>query len=434
MTNMHRELAVRTLAVRLLGETSGATAVMVALVSTMVLGAAGLGSEAALWYVTQRNMQGAADSAAYGAVIAAAAGGGPTVFTSEAKSEAAKLGFVDQVANTTVTVNKPPKSGNYTATTSAIEVIVQQPQTRFLSALYLANNPTIAARAVAVQGGGPYCVLALDGNASVDAFVNGTTNINLIACGLAVDSNSSTALDIVGNATITAASASIVGNVSTSGGGTLTTANGTVTGAPTIPDPYANMSVPAFAGCNYTNFVLHNHQTQTIDASNGTDVFCGGIQLNGGSSLTLQNGTFVLDQGTLSVAGGATFTVNNGTIVLSSSTGANFATVSIAGGAVVNVTAPATGSAAGIVGMAFFQDRRAPKGVSNDFRGGATQTITGAIYLPTETVAFAGGTQTGTGCTQIVADTIDFKGNANLEINCTGKGVKAVTTVPQLVE
>jgi Flp pilus assembly protein TadG len=48
----------------LLRNRSGATAVTVALALTAVLGFAGLGTEAASWYYTKRNMQSAADAAA----------------------------------------------------------------------------------------------------------------------------------------------------------------------------------------------------------------------------------------------------------------------------------------------------------------------------------------------------------------------------------
>src|SRR5437764_14063720 len=49
---------------RLLRNRSGATAVAIALALTAVLGFAGLGTEAASWYYTKRNMQSAADAAA----------------------------------------------------------------------------------------------------------------------------------------------------------------------------------------------------------------------------------------------------------------------------------------------------------------------------------------------------------------------------------
>jgi hypothetical protein len=55
----------------------------------------------------QRNMQGAADQAAYSAVIASRAGGGANA-TTQAKGIAASMGFADGQAGVTVAVNNPP--------------------------------------------------------------------------------------------------------------------------------------------------------------------------------------------------------------------------------------------------------------------------------------------------------------------------------------
>src|SRR5438128_9244111 len=91
-----------------LRDRSGATAVAVAFALTAVLGFAGLGTEAASWYYTKRNMQSAADAAAATAAANAAKvlyqGGTPTPsqFTTDAQSIAAKYGYLDGSSNTTV--------------------------------------------------------------------------------------------------------------------------------------------------------------------------------------------------------------------------------------------------------------------------------------------------------------------------------------------
>ena len=412
-----------TLCRRLAADRSGASAVIVGLAITVLLGLAGLGTEGASWYVSKRTMQGAADAAAYGAALA-----GTVNYVTEAKAIAASHGFVDQTAGVSVAVNNPPLSGNYTNNSSAVEVVIQQPQARLLSNFYLANDPTIATRAVVLRGVGPDCVLALNGTASADAFVNGTTDVNLIKCGLAVNSNSASALDIVGSAQINADSASVVGGIS--GNGTLTTVNGTFTGAAAVPDPYANVQIPDYQSLPCTALPVNG---QTIDASQvagGIVRFCASLSLTGHETITLENGIFILDGGSLSV-NNSTLNLINATIVLTSSNGSNYGTVSIHGGATINATAPTTGPMAGI---AFYQDRNAPAGTNNDFSGGTTQNIQGAIYFPSEIVDFAGGTQTGSGCLQIVAGEVDFKGNANLESNCTGKGVKTISSPPKQVE
>jgi hypothetical protein len=410
---------------RLAADRSGASAVMVALAITGMLGLVGLGTETAQWYVTKRTMQGAADASAFGAALA---GTDSTAYTTEADAIAASHSFVNKLAGVTVAVNVPPTSGNYTTNISAIEVIIGQPQHRLFSNFYLTSDPIIKARAVVLRGLGPDCVLALNGTASADAFLNGTTDVNLIKCGLAVDSNSPSALDIVGSAQITADSASVVGGIA--GNGTLTTVNGTFTGAAAVPDPYQNVQIPSYLPLPCTPLPISG---QTVDASQvagGIVRFCGSLSLAGQKNVTLENGIFIFDGGSVSL-NNSTLNLINATIILTSSNGNNYGTVSILGGSTVNATAPTTGPTAGI---AFYQDRNAPTGVNDTFAGGTTQNIKGAIYLPSQTVVFAGGTQTGSGCTQIVAGEIDFKGNANLESNCTGTGVKTIASLPKQVE
>src|SRR3979409_619333 len=60
----------RDACVRLIDDRSGSVVPMVAIMLTVLLGLAALGTEVGTWYGTKRNMQGAADSAAYSAAIA----------------------------------------------------------------------------------------------------------------------------------------------------------------------------------------------------------------------------------------------------------------------------------------------------------------------------------------------------------------------------
>src|SRR5919107_4509602 len=71
---------------------SGSVATMTALAMPALIGVAGLGAEVSYWYLVQRSMQNAADSA----VIAAATNGSAN-YASEAKAAAARYGYVDGV-------------------------------------------------------------------------------------------------------------------------------------------------------------------------------------------------------------------------------------------------------------------------------------------------------------------------------------------------
>jgi hypothetical protein len=79
-------------------------------------------------------------------------------------------------------------------------------------------------------------------------------------------------------------------------------------------------------------------------------------------------------------------------------------------------------------------DRNAPS-ATDKFNGGSSQNITGAVYMPSQTVDYTGGaTAGGSVCTQIIGDQVNFSGNSNLQDNCTGYGISQITAPPKLVE
>ena len=137
----------------------GSVAIQIGILTTVLIGMAGLGTEIPYLMFKHRQMQTAADSAALGAGVALARGY-PALAT-EANGIAAALGFVNGAGNVTVTVNNPPKSGTYTSNSSAVEVIIIQPQTLRMAGLLGVSRYNLTARAVALAGsaGGGYGML-----------------------------------------------------------------------------------------------------------------------------------------------------------------------------------------------------------------------------------------------------------------------------------
>ena len=258
-------------------------------------------------------------------------------------------------------------------------------------------------------------MLALNRTASGAVTVQGSANVVLNNCNLYDDSNSGAALTVGGSATLSALSVGVVGNIS--GSSRVTATNGIATGLTPVPDPYANVSFPSFSGCDKNNFAAHS--SQTIDPG----VYCLGIRVVAGATLTLNPGVYYLDRGNLSVAGNSTMTGIGVTLVFTSSTGNNYATALVTSAANINLTAPTTGPTAGVV---IFGDRGMPVGTSFRFIGGGSQFLGGAIYVPKGNLEFAGGNGAGTSCTQIIADTIGLSGNSNLKLDCTGVGTKPI--------
>jgi len=392
---------------------SGGYLLIGAIVMPVLVGMVGLGTEAGLWYARHHQMQSAADSAAVTAATDYYLNQSSGTLTVQAQSIAASYGFVSGTNGVSVTVNHPPLSGSYTSDQRAVEVIINEPQQRLFSSIYASTTVPIQARSVALGSGGKGCVIALDPTASGAVTTQGTANVALNGCSLYDNSGSTTAMTVGGSSTVSADSVNIVGGISNTTG--ITTQSGVATGQSPIGDPYANASYPGFTGCDQSNFTAKN--AVTINPG----VYCGGMKLNAGANVTLNAGIYYLDQGSLTVNGGATLTGTGVTLVFTSSSGHNYASAQINGGAVINLVAPSTGPTAGIV---LFGDRNMTVGTSFKLNGGSTQVFGGAVYLPRGVVEFAGGAASTNGCLQMVADTITFTGNANFSINCKGYGTK----------
>jgi hypothetical protein len=269
-------------------------------------------------------------------------------------------------------------------------------------------------------------VLALDRTVTKAALNSGGGTINLNNCDLYDDSNDSAGLYGGGSSLVVARQIGVVGGVNNVSG--FQTTQGLVTHFPVVPDPYADVSVPAFSGCDKNNFSSKN--TQTISPG----VYCNGMQFNAGTIATFSPGVYYVDGGTFQVNGGASLSGTGVTIILTSSTPSkpsSFADASINGGATINLSAPTSGSLSGLVVLG---DRRAPVGTTYKFNGGSSQVFTGAVYLPSGAVQWAGGAGTSTNCTQVIGDTINFTGGAALAVNCANAGTRAIGLSTKLME
>ncbi|HEV2551363.1 MAG TPA: Tad domain-containing protein [Stellaceae bacterium] len=426
------KLAARVRGMPLIEDRSGATAMIVGLGATMLVGFAGIGTEMGLWYFNHRNLQNAADSAAMSAETAIYQGSANWV--TEAKATAARYGFVDGTGGVTVTVNKPPASGPNVGNADDVEVIVTEPQTRLFTAMFSNAAISQTARAVAqIQTNGNGCVVTLDKNKVEDLFQNGNTQLNLISCDLYVNSNAPDALDQVGNASISAHSVYVVGGITDTARTSLTTTAGTYTGIAPIADPYANVQQPTPGSCT----------SQTITGGNQTlspGTFCNGMNFTGGN-VTLSPGVYIVDGNQFQASGNANISGDGVTIFLTGS-GNNYANMQITGNASLNITPPTTGDTQGI---GIFQDRNAPAPtcpidsqcpLQNNI-GGNGAVVAGVVYFPNESVMWNGNGATATpSCAQIVALTLKFAGNANFQTNCSGTpGVVKIGAIPaRLVE
>jgi Flp pilus assembly protein TadG len=440
--------------VRMLGDHEGGSAVLLALSLSGIIGFAGLGTEVASWYLTKRSMQSAADSAATTAAASLARNTSATQdqLLIDARSIAATFNFVDGTASTSVTMNQPPTTTTgldssqcrspLTGYQCYVEVVITQPQTPLLSALFMSSGPTITSRAVALANtkvGDQGCVLALNGASVIDIQLNGGINLNFTGCAFYDNSPlQSAALTMSNNASLSALAGYIVGTANQTTG--ITTTDGLFTGINPINDPYADVPLPApHAACDDSSRNNNKNLNMTLSAtSDGTYVFCKDVSMdaNGGNPvLTLNPGIYILacganlnmTSGTIQASGGVTLVLERA--CPSGNAASNPGTTSITGNANINITAPASGPTSG---LAFFQERytctASVTNCTNTLGGGGNLNITGAAYFPNNPVNYAGGTATGgaSQCTQLIANTITFTGGATLQQNCQQAGTRQI--------
>lgn len=399
---------------------SGSYVVISALLMPALVGAAGLGTEVGWWFYKHKNMQSAADS---GAVSAATAGSN---LAAEANAVTATYGYANGVNNVTLTVNEPPTTGNYTSNPQAVEVIIQQPQQRLLSSLFGTDPVLITARAVALANTGTGCVLALDASASPAVSVGGSNQLNLIGCNLYSNSGAGSSLNVSGTATVSANQVDAAGGIS--GTSNISATNGIRAHTRPVADPYANVTPPTEPSCSNGKITV-NANGKTTSLSPGC--YSGSITVNAGATLNLSPGIYYLDGASLNVAGNATITGSGVTLVFTGS-GSNWGTASIGSNAIVNLTAPTSGSMQGIV---MYGDRKMPVGTAFNLTGGGTQNFGGAVYLPSANLSFSGGNGASTSCTKIISDTVTFTGTSNIQVNCAALGTATIGIITaQLVE
>ena len=303
-------------------------------------------------------------------------------------------------------------NSNVTSSLNASTVTVSAAGSIQTAFMRIAGFPSISLQATStasVQTGMTGCVLALDTQADNAVTMGGSTNVSLNDCSVYSNSQSSSALSVSGSATLSAESIGAVGGISVSSSN-VTTTDGIEAHLQGLTDPYANVQMPSFGGCTQNNLSVKT--TATIDPG----VYCNGISVNAGATLTLNPGVYFIDRGTFSVNGGGTVNGTGVTLVFTSSTGNNWGNLTINGNAVVNLTSPIAGTTAGLV---IFGDRNIPVGTAFKLNGGSTQSFGGAIYVPTGAISYSGGSGTSTSCTQIIGDTVTFTGNSNVAINCS---------------
>lgn len=403
-------------------DSRGVIVVMIALMLPVIFGFVGLGIEVSNWYMIKRSIQNSADAGALAGAYEIFEGNSTSVMDTSAENEAERDGYFDTASGDSITVNNPPSSGSYTSDNTAVEVELEKTAALMFASFFISDPVTIKARAVAgvVIGDETACVLALSGGVRNSISASGGGSITMSGCSLAANSDNDPSISATGGATITADCFYTPGGYSESGGGALNVnaCSGPKTSR-VIGDPYADIDEPTADACDadHTDYRLNTGGSATIDP--GT--WCGGIDVTAGSTLTMNPGLYILDEGHFSFSGVSSIIATGVTIVLMDSDGTNCGDIDFTGGASVDMSAMTTGTYAGF--LFFRHSDCSSTGGNHIFAGGSSADIVGIMYFPSKEILFSGGTAVSGSCLQIVADTVNFTGSGTIGNDCDGTGV-----------
>ena len=276
-------------------------------------------------------------------------------------------------------------------------------------------NFSIAASAVAgistVAPGS--CIYVLSPNAAQAYSQTGNVKIST-DCGVYVNSTSSSALYMYGSPTLATSEIRVNGGTSISAASTATPTP--VTNAGTVADPFASKAYPT-VDCScptaLKNWDSGNSNIYTLNP--GT--YCGGFNLHGASTATLNPGVYVVSGGSLNISNSAQITgVGGVSFSVTGACGGTGGPVLITGNPIVTLNAPTSGSQQGIV---FRQDSRyAYSTTANNIGNSSTGNLQGAMYFPTTSLTYTGNPVAT--YTAIVAYKLSITGSSTIKGDSIG--------------
>jgi len=410
----------------LLTDRRAASAAMTAMTLPLLIGFMGLAMDVGVWQMNKHRLQGAADQAAYSVAIAKSKQANVTQARTEATALLARLGYVNGANGITVDIRNPPTAGAYTGDTDAWQVSISRPQTLYFSKLFLNSGPLVVARAVARAGGTPGwgCILSLHPTAAgANSFTNNADTA--AGCDVYTNSSSASALQCDNNC-------DIFGNTYTVGGNAVTnhgTLHGDIndTGVSAATNPYAGLPVPTAASLTCTSTTAITAKSPS-PSTISPGVYCGGIDVAANKTLTMTPGTYYIKT-KFNMAGNSTLNATGGvTIILLGDlclgTGACIKEKGLGNNVTINLTAPTTGTYAGI---AMYMVGTGTTTVLQEFSNNVDLNIQGVLYAPHHKFSFHNNAQfNNTLCAQVVSAMVSFENNADMGANCDNTGVQRI--------
>ena len=352
-----------------LRERSGHFAMLFALLAIPILTCVAIALETSNNIRKTKNLQNALDSAAIAAVI-------PGNLDPEDREAMAEQVFYE---------NFKIQEGVWveaTASQQRVDIAARVSQERFFIDFLGSETSHVSKKATAVRTEEDVvCVMTLSQNSVGSLKFEKNTEFNAPGCSIQVNSNSRQALAITGNYQPDASSICVVG------GAIGNLPPDLKTDCAPIADPYASKSHPPNSPCDYglqAGF-LGASEAYIIGQPNkqlNPGVYCGGLHIYD-STVELAPGTYVIQNGPLTIGHNSRVTGDGVTFVLSGTGSVLYTYEDIE----MNLKASRLGDYAGLI---FFQDPSSTPGEVSILKGGINMHLVGTVYFPTQDL-FVGG-------------------------------------------
>lgn len=412
--------------------TSGAVAVLTALLLPVLIGIAAWAIDASLLLYRQERLQIAADIAAHAGAELLRKGGTEAQAIAFARRMAeenagARAGTLPEV---TVTVPEPAR----------LEVDASLAVERLLSRLFGQGDSRVWARAVAVfDASAPAgtCLHLDDPRAQRALRLRNDSSLTLDGCGVAVASDHGRAVVLMRDARLQASCLDVTGGISGSAQITLTQCTEPRTGV-SVPPPVVTAPPRPTGPCEDSRDDDKERKDKKDKKGKGDDDggeapedrlqpvahhpsglaqirFCGGLEID--RDTTGGAGLYFISGGDLEIEKGATLDLGPGAVIVLM----DDAEITMDDDARLRIVAPDSGPLDGVAVIAG-HDRETHKTLKHDL---GVPEIAGELLLPGEEIAIAG--QGGDPhCTRIVAGRLEMGRDARLNIRCkNGAGTTA---------
>ena len=369
---------------------NGQVIVLVVLCMAILLGFVALSIDVGQLLYTKVQLQTAADAAAFAGALEIQQCGTTAncaVMQTAAKSAMSENGLTADTfgiqcaaasaTGTTLTLNNGPcalgASDPSFGNNNYVEAVVTKHQPTIFAGILGISAVNVMARAEAGLVSSDYCLYISTGNTSTGAGTAMTMNSGGqldATCGIIDDSGATSAMWLNSGSHLSATTIDVHGTYSYNGGAHYTPTPTNYAAA--VADPLSWVPRPTVGGC--TNVQPIGSKGQVLNP--GT--YCG-VNLNSGASLTLNPGLYIMN-GYINVGSGATLSGAGVTLYFPSGT------MQMNSGSTVNLTAPSSGTYAGIL---LYQSPSNSAGMN--LNSGSASLWQGAIYLPGATLTINSG-------------------------------------------